>query len=390
MKRILLVWPIHRSDWVAPFRKIHSHFHFHFLSGESLGSESHSVVDFASVTRWSDYSDSYAVIDAVRPDKIVFMSIDTGLNICLNRAAQRYKIKTYILQHGIYTLYKDYRIREKVWNKLIGKSRKVKRGDFNSLRFILESLNGWSDCYVFIRIVILSIMTSRKGSFWANRYFSFKAKQPDSYICYSPRNAEIHRELDRPEENKFLYTGSQELDKYLIKESVTPTGPYYLHIDQALADNSLGEEIISKEQMINFYLKLNDFCLTEGAKLLVKLHPESYKSKWLPREDNIVYLRQVENLNAIIQGAEGCFGFFSTLVIPAVLWKKTILFKLSYSAMQKHLSRLGVVKLYSFWDFDPKSLSFNFNQQNLEEFKKEYFYYLDGNSCERLINILDD
>ncbi|SMG14957.1 hypothetical protein SAMN05661096_00716 [Marivirga sericea] len=391
MKKILVIWPTHREDWILPFKTLSEEFEFIFLSGISYDSEQKNYVkDFARTVHWSDYNSAKHLLDSIKPDKLVFMSVDSGLNIALNLVAKQKGIPNYLLQHGIYTNYKDYRNREKIWKKkeLAAQNNLAKSSSgFSSFRWINNSLEGFKKAWLLP--ISLFIKASQKiGPYWAAKHLSFEAKKPDQYICFSPFNATIHKELDKIGEDRIQYIGSPELVQYLKKEEDLIEENFYLHVDQAFAENSFGEETVSKEGMIAFYLKLSDFCLSKNAKLYIKLHPESYHSDWLPRHDNIVYLRKVDNFNRYIQSAIGCFGFYSTMVIPAVYWKPTILFTIFYSALQEALQDIEQVKIVPFRQFTAEELVFNASKLEQAKLIDRFFYSRESISLKLLGKIL--
>lgn len=392
MKKILAIWPTHREDWILPFKALSNQFEFIFLSGISPDPEKENFVqDFAQTIHWSDYSSAQELLAQIQPDKLVFMSVESGLNIALNVNAKKQNIPTYILQHGIYTNYKDYRNREKIWQKkeLAAQNNLAKSSSgFSSFQWINNSLNGNQKLLLFP--ISLFIKASQKvGPYWAANHLSFEAKKPNQYICFSPFNGTIHKEVDKIGEERIQYIGSPELTQYLKKENDLIEEDFYLHIDQAFAENSFGEETVSKENMIEFYLKLNEFCLQQNAKLYIKLHPESFNSKWLPQDDNIVYLRKVENLNRYVQSAKGCFGFYSTMVIPAVYWKPTILFNIFYSGLQEALQDVEQVKILPFYQFSVDDLNFNKGKLEQEKLISRFFYSKEAISLELLAEILN-
>jgi len=319
------------------------------------------------------------------------MSIESGLSMILNFEAQKQGKKTYILQHGIFTNYRDYRIRERLWKKRkraqLTRTEQQSKG-FSTLQFIRESLTGWNRLWLF-PLALYTQLQQRVGPNWAAKHLPLRIKRASTYLCLSPYNATIHRETDRVEESQILYIGSSELMGFLKKEETLNDESFYLHIDQALSENSFGEETVSKNQMIAFYEKLNDFCLHNETKLYIKLHPESYQSTWLPKHDNIYYLRGIDNLNQYIQSALGCFGFYSTIVIPAIYWKPTILFKIQYSGLQNEISQLNAAQILEFDSFQVENLSFL--QKNLvsQEKIKQRFVLPDGVNENTLYEVLN-
>lgn len=371
-KHYLLVWPTIRKDWIKVFEELKDDFEFTFLPS-TFPKEPNYANDF-NCCYWSEFNSAQEILEGLKPEGIIFMSIESGLSMALNYAAQKAGIKTYILQHGIFTNYRDYRTREKLWRKKeVAQSVKQEQSDksFSSFKFISNSLNGL-DQVKLLWIAVYTKLQQKKGPYWTAKHLPLKLKRANWYLCFSPYNATIHKETDRISEDQITYIGSPELIPYLQEEKDLIKEDFYLHIDQALAENSFGEETVSKEKMSDFYLKLNAFCLGKSAKLYIKLHPESYHSDWLPQQENIRYLRQVDNFNRIIQSAQGCFGFYSTMIIPAVFWKPTVLFKIQYSGLQEAIAQLNAALILDFWSFRLEDIAFTDHEVEKPNIKGQF------------------
>ena len=385
-KQYLLIWPTYRKDWLHTFELLKADFNFTFIPG-TFPQEPNYASEY-TCRYWSEFSSVFDVLEQTQPDGIIFMSIESGLSMALNAIAKKEGIKTIILQHGIFTNYKDYRNREKLWRKgSRAKETQVEQTQkgFSTLQFLKKSFSGINLFYI-AQVALYTQLQQRIGPYWVSKWLPLSIKKADQYLCYSPYNATIHRETDRISEKQIAYIGSPELMGYLQKEKDLIDASFYLHMDQALAENSFGEETVSKQAMIEFYLKLNSFAKRQNAKLYIKLHPESYASDWLPQDDNIVYLKQIDNFNRYVQSALGCFGFYSTMVIPAVYWKPTILFHIQYSGLQEALKSLVNLPILSFHDFHPDDIDFGFecDRQKI----KEYFIQPQGVKKNTLRNLL--
>ena len=373
---------------MSTFYGLEDRFQFTFIP--STFPQEPNFADRFNCRYWSEFSSVQELLDQIQPDGVIFMSVESGLSIATNYLAQKRGIKTIILQHGTFTNYRDYRVREKLWRK---ESRaKEARSDhqlkgFSTLSFLKASLKGVDRIHL-PSIALFTKIQQKYGPYWAAKHLPLKIKRADLYLCYSPFNATIHKETDRIDDNRIKYIGSPELMHYLEAETDLIDEAFYLHIDQALAENSFGEETLSKEVMQEFYLKLNAFCMENEAKLYIKLHPESYGSTWLPEDANIVYLRHCDNFNRVIQSAIGCFGFYSTMIIPAIYWKPTILFRIQYSALQEEIEKIGAAQVLNFWDFNSSDLKFH--ESNLKDQIKERFIQPKGVRENSLVEILNE
>lgn len=371
-KHYLLVWPTVRKDWIQVFEELKDEFQFTFLPSTFPKEPNHA--SSYDCIYWSDFGSAQEILSKVQPDGIIFMSIESGLSMTLNHVAKKQGVKTIILQHGIFTNYKDYRNREKLWRKKsLAADFKQEQSDrsFSTLRFIRKSLRGL-DTLELVKIGVYTRLQQSFGPYWASKHIPLNVKKASHYLCFSPYNARIHKETDRVQEGQITYIGCRELIPYLNKETDLIEEDFYLHIDQALAENSLGEETVPKSKMINFYLKLNDFCTSKGAKLYIKLHPESYQSDWLPQHENITYLRQVDNFNRVVQSARGCFGFYSTMIIAAVYWKPTVLFEIQYSGLQEAIFEIGQAEKLDFWSFDLSEIHLDRKPERQDQIRETF------------------
>ena len=114
-KHFLVIWPTIRRDWVSTFYKLEDQFRFTFIP--STFPQEPNFADCFECRYWSEFSSVQQLLDEVKPDGVIFMSIESGLSMATNYLAQKRGIRTIILQHGIFTNYKDYRTREKLWRK---------------------------------------------------------------------------------------------------------------------------------------------------------------------------------------------------------------------------------------------------------------------------------
>jgi hypothetical protein len=394
---VLLVWGYQRKGWIEPFEKIKERFNFVYLHFIHPEEETACFTDCRRIF-WSEYENANAILDDVKPSKIVFMSLYNGLDIALNIAARKRNITTYILQHGMFTTYADYRAREveRKRSKVSDRANAVSlttNHHFNSLLFVKNSLN-FTDYLKVSKFPLYYYLQKTESSLYASKHVRFQARKPDYYICYTLKNAQIHFELDKPDISQVLLIGNPEFDSFFNQWNQLPDFEenYYLHIDQAFAGNRFGESIVIREEMVLFWEKLNIFCKSKGAKLKIKLHPESFNSNWLPADENIEWLREVPDMVSLIKNSLGCFGFFSTLLIPAVYYKKTILFKMSNSDFQQNLLKMGVIDLLDFYQFEPENIHFERITKEsscLHKFEEEYFYKTDGKAIQRLQSELE-
>jgi hypothetical protein len=389
---ILFNFGYNRNGWITPIEDLKNDVQIVYLYYIDKSQQSVSYTE-QKIIYWSDFNNSNHLLDTIQPDKIVFMSVDSGLGILLNYTARKRGIPTFILQHGVYSNYNDYRAREKrakLLHKETMNTNDVPRmAGFSTGSFYKNSLHWWEYLF-FLLLPIYSWLQKKKGLVFAAKWVQFSARKPTKYICYHPQNALIHVQTDKATDDKLLYIGNPEFDKfYNYKRQQNPVERYYLLIDQPLSDNRYGEHICTQAQMTEHYLRLNQFCMAQNAKLYVKLHPESYNSYWLPQHPNIKWISDHNNLPELVLSSEGCFGYFSTLLVPAIYFARVVLFKVSNNEMQDDTSRLKLCQLLDFFSYTIEQIDFSsIVKDHLDLFVRKYIYFDDGNSSDRLKRIL--
>jgi len=389
--RLLVNFGYHRKGWIYPFESLGDDFEIVYLY---YIHKSQEVANHTTkrVIYWSDYANAIELLNDVAPHKVIFMDITSGVGIALNYAARQQKITTYIVQHGLYSSYHDYRNRLKIAAKQQSNNSEQEspqsyqsKPAFSTLRFFLSTV-GWGRLYRMLAFPFYYVLMRQYGSLKASKMIRFKSRMPDYYLVYTQLNAQIHKELDRVKPEQLIPFGNLEFDDFLNREtSSTPLLDYFLLVDQPFADNRFGEHIVSREEKSKFLIKLNEYCKQQQKRLLVKLHPESYGSMWFPEDENITYVREHADLHHLIVNSVGCFGFFSTLMIPAAYLKPVLLFKVTYSIFTDAMEEMGMCRVLSYFDFTSDQIDFSpLENRDFPRFKESYLYKDDCQSLERL------
>ncbi|MBO6660490.1 MAG: hypothetical protein JJ909_07365 [Roseivirga sp.] len=392
--KLLVNFGYYRKQWIDPFERLKDQFELVYLFHIHPSQESQIYTD-ERIVYWSDFSGAYDLLDQEKPDRIIFMDVTSGLTIALNLAAKHSGITTFILQHGLYHNYTDYRQREikSKQNRQKEKSTTNKPCfEFSTLSFMKNSLKS-SDLFLLPKLLCYLYIQRKEGFNYASKKVRFEARKPKYYICYSPDNALIHRELDGDIEHRCHYIGNPEL--FRLNKEISQSAChkvdddyYYLLIDQPFADNRFGEHIKTRKEMTDFYKGLSAWCRQNNSRLVVKLHPESFHSDWLPEREGIKWVKETENMAMLISNSIGCFGFFSTLILPVIAHKPTVLFKVGNSPLYDSISSLKAAQVLPFGAFDDIDLKRN-NKRNTEGFIYRYFYQNEIDPVALMAQILD-
>ena len=393
---ILLCWGYHRSSWIEPFERLKDQFQFTYIFYRNRQEEEARLTS-DPVLYWQDFANAHQILDSVRPEKILFMSLTSGYPIALNLAAQFRGIPTFILQHGMFGFYEDERATESRSTALrkTGSAHNSSRtaNKSSSLGFLLRSM-ALHDLVAVPQMALFFLIMHRCGYFAACKHVRFRQRMPTGYICFTERNATIYRELDHPRPEQLHVIGIPEYDRFFRSTSSPPEpaaeSPYYLLIDQPLAENSWGTPTVSRDDMVQFYGKLIAYCKSRKAQLRIKLHPESYRCDWLPQDNNVQWIKDAD-LVSLIRGAKACFGMFSTLVLPAAVLKPLCLFDVKPSSMVADLCQRGMASVLDFFQFTPSDIGFcqvDHTAPDFPRFVEDYFFRMDGRSTDRLAEVL--
>lgn len=386
-KRVLFNFGYYRKGWIAPIEALGSEIEIIYIFYISEGQETVAYTNHR-VVYWDDFTSAEQLLDDLSPDSIVFMSIDSIYSISLNYIAKKKGLKTFILQHGVYSTYKEYRQRDKRTKRIKVTKSLIPSVKSNAFRFFRSSVS-LVNTFDFIKFPVYLFAKRVEGVFFANYWLTFNAKKPDYYISYTPHTARYFYETEQPRKEQMFFIGNPDMDAFFTPIQKNPfVEKYFLLIDQAMAENRYGQVIYTISQAIDFYLKLNSFCLSKGTRLKVKLHPESYHSTWLPVHENIDWIKDGD-LPTLIHYAEGCFGYFSSLIIPALYFNKCVLFKVVEHDLPTDAAAWGLAQLLDYSSFRIDQIDFSaITKKDMEAFVNRYLYYKTGTTTQRLGEIL--
>ena len=385
--KILLCWGYHRLNWVEPFEKLNGEFEFSFLYYRSADEE-REVHTSCRRIYWHDYSSAFEILDSVRPDKVVLMSVDSGYAVALNLACQRRGVPTYILQHGLTRTLPEYLSMRQTRGGAVG-DEALGGSKFRTLGFLFRSLS-LHQLWRLPHLFAYFWLQAKRGSWHAQKRLGSRATRPDFYICYTANNAQVYRELDASSVNRTFLIGIPEFNEFFTRRPHSPRGEYYMLVDQPWAQNQYCETDITKDDMINMYLTLARYCQERNRKLVVKLHPESYGYDWLPEHPAIEWKRDADNF-VLITESDCVFGSNSTLMLPALYYRPCFLIYYEPTAFSLDVCQCGLAQgcelkaltldqIY-FSDFQPESHAHTY-------FTKRYLDPADGQTLNRLADVL--
>jgi hypothetical protein len=384
--RVLLCWGYHRAGWIRPFEQLRDRLDVHFLFYRTAEEEQQEgTMTNAPRHYWMDFRDAAAIIDRIAPDRIVFMALDGAWVIALNSEAQRRQIPTFIVQHGHFNPSEESSadVPKQGLDALKGGS------PLPALLFAARSF-GLTSPAAFARTLRFMVEARRGSASSASLRYRFEQRMPNYYITLSPESAQIHVEEDQASFENIACIGIPEYDDIFSTVPLdVPAAGTMLLVDSPNAENRWGAVTTSIEGKIRFLRSIDSLASSVGLRLRVKLHPESYQAHWLPALTNGVYLRDAD-MPREFTSASLCVGFDSTLMIPAVWLRPTILIRLrpwrivnlaaetDAATVLDHLDEL---------DSDTIQNAFGLHEARLEA-RRRYVARIafrpDGNSLQRL------
>lgn len=389
-KVILCVWNYSRKDWIEPFELLKHEFEFVFISKMHKSLED-SDINF-KIKYWMDFADVDTMIDEIMPAKVVFMSVHHLPDMILNFACLKRKIPTYILQHGMFYDLNTYQKRQnqianiktihekdsKLEN-VIGRRSKL----FWQLRF---GKKYWLSKFGISTIKYL-LDKKRIGDIAAMENNKYAERHPYRILCYTVENAGVYHFRDGVALNKFIPIGNPTLDKFFShKYNLSEAADYILLIDTPLYQvnsKSKGAGML-KETVMPFYKKANEVAKGINKKLFIKLHPFMYDAEDHIKDRNIVYIRHCDNLPKLLDEAYGCISFSSTLLLPSLCFKPTIIIDVTENSFINFVKKHNIAKVYDLLNFEHSNISFEVNKNAYNILKEEFLYKTDGKSTARL------
>lgn len=397
-QKILLVWNYDRNDWISPFVTLSDQFEFVFLSKKNENDDTASI-DFERIY-WHDYPSCTAVLNYVRPSKIVFMSLIHGQDIMLNIVAKQKGIETLHLQHGLtldsdsYINYSSFWKHTKTYKKEVFTTQRVKKliGSYKEFLYFISFL--FRHPQSAFRLLRFSLLKARYGEIFALNKYTFRGMWPSKAISYTKHNAQLLHQREKFPKDIFTYIGNPTLDVFFDNtgNAIIPKEAYILLLDTAIVRNEKEVEGFGMtiERARIFYENVNKYALSKGLRLVIKRHPYSWSQPYILNHDNVSYVDQGD-LPGLIHQADCIIGFRGTAMIPAVYYKNCVLISIYENTFDTYLQNHKLAQVIQFEDFSHESIdlrNIDRSKANLDQFIDKYIYNPDGLATNRLGTIL--
>jgi|GEM_PF-3578848 len=392
MMKILVNWDYERKDLMHPFALLQEEIEWVFIYKGSAPGTGREKLFGTDVLYWNDYSSPYDLLQQVKPGKVLFHDIESFPQVALNIAAKNTGIETLVLEHGLRAAYEidiAYENARSPRPATAGNAVPAASKGKSSLLFYLRAfrLKNIASLLHFLRFPF----TRKKYGLTIGLHRSpFSLREADRYINFTMHNASYILKRDHIAEEKVIAIGNPNFDaqyEAFEKYADAPKENYYLLIDAPYCEQAIFG--MPQQQKIAFYRKLNEFCLLKGARLKIKLHPQSYTADYLPAHANIDYIREAL-VSEYIMKAQGCILVnLSTLSPLAMYYSRCIYMNSGLNPYDRELIGNQYVPEYDFNRFDPAALDFKEITPALKAgIKNAYLYATDGKATQRLKQIL--
>lgn len=389
-KKILLVWWYDRLDLIEPFLSMQDEVEFTVLFYRFPEQEDKAIADSLPFRRifWLDYLSPYSLLKEISPEKVLFFGTDSTVTISLIAAANVMKIDTCYVSHGLRSelnevianietvqtidRYKEDNIyyTSKKWHTLL-------------FLFFVLSLRNLKTFSLVVQVLIAEFKI--KNPFKKLLFIKNPLRKVKHYYLFAPENALIMEELDAPNPNQIFYTGPYMMDRLFKEISIESLGikNYWLIVDQPISN-------LNVEKRFELYRSIELLAKKQGKKLIIKLHPMNYDINTVDSED-VKWIKHSDNLPELIRDSFGVIGYYSTLFLPIISFKKCILFETGKTKIARKWADLKVVKLLDLNDFNIKDVnfdSFEVTDIDRENYIQQFVVYTDGKCSSRLKDLL--
>ncbi len=363
--RILLCWGYNRKNWIEFFETLNDSFEFVYLFYMTKEEEQEVFTENRRVY-YTDFSSPSHLLKTISPSKVIFMGLDGLQTIAINIQARKFGIPTYFMVHGSATLslddYRDFRFAPR---NLIREtfSKKLKLWWF-TFNWTVKAL-GLKYIHVLPQLLRFQVNRLNMHPLIALAKWKSRHRRPDRYIVFSNEDVKFYSDLDSSSTEDFIVLGNLEITRSieLAKELGVTQDGYLLYIETPLSiieGNAFDINKISKEEVNQLISSMNEYALSRGWKLVVKLHPYSFSNTFFIQHPNIRYEKGSEK-ETLILGANGVVFYNSSLSIPSLFFKPCSMFIINEpDEFQSVLSSIGVCQVLDYKTLinDPASLEF--------------------------------
>ncbi|WP_242927775.1 alpha-2,8-polysialyltransferase family protein [Pontibacter vulgaris] len=403
---LLIVGEFNRKDYIDLFKASQHYFNFYFLEYISPKEvKSNYYQNYGQAIFWGDFKSANDLLHITRPDKVIFLCIESYNHVALNLACKNANIPTYLLEHGLradYILGFDPKISPPLHQTTAKKLRyyglvfqtilaRIKNRLFllNTIKVLPPADAAFVKQFVKVRKHYNCLETFRR--------IKSDKRLADIYISFTPQIFKVHQAHNSlPPDQRVIHIGVPYFD-HLINIKPKAIEKAILLIDQPLAEHGLLKW--DQKYKETFIAQFTTICKSHHFKLYIKPHPKQDESLWLKAQQNsLCELIDDDKLTKLAPSIPVITGFYSTYLMPFAAFNYTTLLTLENHPagrldVSKSFTDAGVA--YPVYDLEElHNLLPNIEQlhaqqlTNKAKFTKDWMYKFDGKSGERLRDIL--
>ncbi|MFT2010070.1 polysialyltransferase family glycosyltransferase [Pontibacter sp. 13R65] len=401
---LLLVYNFNRSDFLSYFRVCKADFIFFFAEFASPDEVfNRQFAEYGQAIFWGNFKNAFDLLEKIKPDKVLFLYIESYFHMALNIACKVKGIPTFLLDHGI----QDSHV-HKILKAFTSPQKRIPKNQllFTKLKQIPARIKARQ--YLINTINILPPKPSKALRIYCSyrkkeHYISVLKKlekqiyYPDAYISISPVVASAQKKLLGFSFSRTHYFGIPTFD-HLVNLSASHTpAKNLIFIDQGLATAGfLGWTSAIFESFTQSFAAI---CLEHGYRVFVKKHPRQPNKDWgrLAEEKKVIVIDD-DTLANLLPTTKIIVGFFSTYLLPLIAMEHTTVLTLENHPVgnlnvSKSFIEAGVAQpVYNLqeleWALEHINMLHQQQMFNKAKFTREWLYKFDGKSGERLREIL--
>ncbi|MCC9168863.1 polysialyltransferase family glycosyltransferase [Pontibacter harenae] len=402
--KIIFIGDYSRTDYLHLLEEVKEHCEFFLLHYASPKEEKNKDYKrFGKAIYWKDFKSAFSLLSFIKPQKVVFLYIDTYYQLVLNLACKHSNIPTFHLEHGLradYDIAFDIKISPQLHKKPFQKIRDYStllqklKARLKARKFLNKSIKELPEEEEFIR----SYIEVRRNHNYLDSFKRFPTDKrvADTYISFSPKVFETHQKHDYlPQEHRVYFIGVPYFDAFHYSQALS-IQKAILFIDQPLAEHRLLNWTPAYKEA--FVRQLVKMCSLHNYRLYIKPHPIQNVKPWLEQNAKETTLLTNEQLLASCKSFPIIMGFYSTYLMPfAALEHTTLLTYENHPAgnflVSKPFVDAGVAHpvydLNELHEILPNIEKLHQKQlPNKKKFEEDWLYKFDGKAGARLRDIL--
>jgi hypothetical protein len=405
--KIVITASIDRPDILSTFQRVAADAVLTFVDyyfNWGVPSHPEHYQPYGALRFWDEFRSANALLDELRPDKVVFFFITSLNQVALKIAAQQRGIPTFHLEHGF---------RQRFADSAEGFAMELdNRRRFNVPKLRRELPHIIRNHAFFVRS-LPSVRPPQRQQLFRYGLTAYtrglsidvlakhgRLRQPDRYIAYSPEIFEFHRELDAvtPEDmQRVTYIGLPQFDPYcnLPPAEIDPRNVILID-HQWHGSNFFGWTLAFRHEWVR---QIDEIIRALGLRLFVKQHPGDTSNAWAPYvAKGGVEIVDHERLRQVLPSTQIVLGNFSTMQLPLSGLSHTALITLEIHPEPGHFASRQFVEagvatpVTTFPELREKLVDFprllGEQGQHKETFVRRFLHRMDGNSGMRLRDIL--